>query len=126
MQGVFFGELLRSVAGSQDITESAKVFAGKLLRHNKPKRKSVGRCLAGLKNKIGGVFWIESQTNEKVTLKGCKCPFGDPTGKPELCQVTQTVFTEMSKSCCKGARVDITKSIARGDRECVVEIHLPD
>jgi len=126
MQGVFFGELLRSVAGERCIKESAKIFAGKLLEHGKPKRASVGKCLVELKNKIGGDFRLDSHTANEVIIKGCKCPFGDPTGKPELCTVTQTVFTEMSKSCCKGAEVEITESIARGDRQCVIEIHLPD
>jgi len=125
MHGEFFGDLLRSVAGNQDIDASAKEFAGKVLAGRSLGVNTIGDCLCKLKNKIGGVFWIESKDTDKIVLKGCRCPFGNSKGSPELCRVTQVVFSEMAQSCCEGATVEIKKSIARGDSQCLIEVHLP-
>lgn len=126
METIFFSELLRSIAATSDIELAAKDFSRKLLGKFQPNKEDVHDCLVDLKNKIGGDFKIESQDDTKTVLTGCKCPFGNPLGSPELCRVTETVFQDLARSCCDKAEVEITEAIARGDSQCRIEIHLPE
>ena len=125
MEAVFFGTLLRELSSGMGVGKSAKRFSRSLAKTIKPKRCDLAKTLIGLKNNIGGSFKVHSLSDSKIVLHGCQCPFGDPLGHPELCQVTQTVFEDISRGCCKGATVEITRSIARGDSMCRVEILAP-
>lgn len=88
-------------------------------------REEVAEVLVDLKNRIGGEFAIAEQNDEKIVLRSRRCPFGeDVANRPALCMMTSNVLGCIAAENLGYAKVDIQKSIARGDSGCQVVIHL--
>ncbi|MFN4263191.1 MAG: methanogen output domain 1-containing protein [Thioalkalivibrionaceae bacterium] len=88
----------------------------------------VARVLVDLKARIQGGFSIESVDDERIILANTRCPFGDYVfGRPSLCMMTSNVFGVIAAENLGYARIDLERTIARGDSGCRVVIHLqPD
>ncbi|MBN8182679.1 MULTISPECIES: methanogen output domain 1-containing protein [Stappiaceae] len=81
--------------------------------------------LVDLKRRIGGQFCVEYEDNKVLILKNTRCPFGDRVkDRPSLCMMTTNVFGRIAADCHGYARVHIDRSIARGDTDCRVVVHL--
>lgn len=89
------------------------------------KLQSVANVLIELKQRINGGFYIKSIDAEKIVLGNTSCPFGPAAvGRPSLCAVTTQVFGTVVSTNLDYACVRVEEAIARGDRECLVTVHL--
>lgn len=81
--------------------------------------------LVDLKKRIQGGFYLISVDRDKIVLANTQCPFGDKVReRPSLCMMTSNVFGTVSAENLGYARVCLHKTIANGDKECQVTIHL--
>ncbi len=80
--------------------------------------------ILGLKNRIGGGFSLDSAQPETITVVNDCCPFGEQVSLyPELCRMTSSVFGGIAARNFGYAKVEIKRSIARGQGGCEVCIH---
>ena len=97
---------------------------------NLPKlnREQVSEVLADLKNRINGEFVIEEQDDSKIVFKSKACPFAEKVkDRSSLCMMTSNVFGVIAADNLGYAKVDLEKTIARGDTHCRVVVYLnPD
>jgi hypothetical protein len=91
-------------------------------------KQHLSDVLIDLKRRIDGKFSVEYEDDKLIILRNTRCPFGDKVlDRPALCMMTTNVFGRISADSNDYARVEIDKSIARGNSECRVIIHLvPD
>lgn len=88
-------------------------------------REQVARVLVDLKKRIQGDFFIVEESDEKLVLGNRACPFAEKVvGRPALCMMTSNVFGVIAAENLGYAKVGIERSIARGDAECRVVVHL--
>jgi predicted ArsR family transcriptional regulator len=88
-------------------------------------RQQVAEVLVDLKRRIQGDFFIIEQDEQKIVLGNRKCPFEDKVlGRPSMCMMTSNVFGTITSQNLGYARVDLEKTIANGDKECRVVVHL--
>jgi predicted ArsR family transcriptional regulator len=81
--------------------------------------------LVDLKARIQGGFSIESVDKDKIVLTNTRCPFGDKViDRPSLCMMTSNVFGTITAENLGYAKVNLEKTIARGDQGCRVVIYL--
>ena len=143
---LFFRKMIRSFAKSLEETVGLDEAAGYVAlvgsevgswiedEYQKAKgRKNftaqeVAEILVDLKNRIGGQFFIISIDEDKIVLGNRECPFGRlAEGRPSLCRMTSNVFGRITANQLGYARVDLDETIAKGDLECRITIHLtPD
>ncbi len=87
--------------------------------------QQVSDVLVDLKKRIEGDFYVISVDQDKIVLGNNCCPFGDKVvDRSSLCMMTSNVFGTVSAENLGYARVCLHKTIARGDKECMVTIHL--
>ena len=87
--------------------------------------EALAAAMVHLKSKLEGGFSIVSVDDEKIVLRNSACPFGKHVvGRPSLCAMTSNVFGRMAADSNGYAAVDLKKTIARGDAECLVTVHL--
>ena len=87
--------------------------------------EQVAAVLVELKRRIDGGFRVVSVDDSKIVFANTDCPFGDKVvDRPSMCMMTSNVFGTITADNLGYARVDIEKSIAAGDGECRVVVHL--
>ncbi len=90
-----------------------------------PTTTSLGHALADFKSRIQGDFYVIESTAERLVLGNRTCPFGvHVDGRPSLCMMTSNVFGTIAADNFGYARVDLEQTIAKGDTECRVVVHL--
>lgn len=88
-------------------------------------RDQVARVLVDLKRRIQGDFFIVEESDEKIVLGNRACPFAEKViGRPALCMMTSNVFGTIAADNLGYSKVVIERSIAQGDSECRVVVHL--
>lgn len=81
--------------------------------------------LVELKRRIDGDFRVVHIDETKIVFGNSRCPFGDKVlDRPSMCMMTSNVFGTIAAENHGYARVEIEKSIAAGDGECLVTVHL--
>ncbi len=94
---------------------------------DKPKmsREQIAAAMVDLKRRIGGDFKVVDITEEKIVLRNSRCPFHEHAkGRQALCQMTSSVFGRICADNTGYAKVFLPQTIARGDNQCEVIIHL--
>lgn len=87
--------------------------------------QQVSEVLVDLKKRIEGGFYVESLEKDKIMLCNTQCPFGDKVlSRPSLCMMTSNVFGTVSAENLGYARVCLDETIANGNGQCKVTIHL--
>ena len=113
-----------SVVGQNIGTQINQMYREEL---NIPKlnREQVADVLADLKHRINGSFVVESQDDSKIVFINKDCPFAEKVkDRPSLCMMTSNVFGVITADNLGYAKVDMEKTIARGDSHCRVIVHL--
>jgi len=88
-------------------------------------REQVADVLVDLKDRINGEFYIEEQGDTKIVLSCKACPFAEKVkDRSSLCMMTSNVFGVITADNLGYAKVDLEKTIARGDSECRVVVYL--
>lgn len=140
---VFLRSLIRELAGTlQDVVgiDEASGFVsvvgqriGRQIDHDYKtalevsnlNREQVADVLVDLKRRIEGDFFIIEQTDEKIVLGNRVCPFVEKViDRPAMCMMTSNVFGSIAADNLGYAKVELQKTIAEGDRECVVVVYL--
>lgn len=113
-----------SVVGQNIGTEINQIYRQEM---NTPKlnREQVADVLSDLKHRINGSFVVESQDDSKIVFVNQDCPFAEKVkDRSSLCMMTSNVFGVISADNLGYAKVDLEKTIARGDSQCRVVIYL--
>lgn len=88
-------------------------------------RAQVADVLVDLKGRIKGDFYIVEQNDDRIVLGNRACPFAEEVvGRPSMCMMTSNVFGMIASQSLGYAKVTLEETIARGDRGCLVVIHL--
>lgn len=88
-------------------------------------RSQVTQVLVDLKRRIQGSFYVVSEDDDTIVLGNHDCPFAEKVlGRPAMCMMTSNVFGVIAAQNLGYAKVTLDKTIAEGDGECRVTIHL--
>ena len=88
-------------------------------------REQVARVLVDLKRRIEGQFYVIEESDERIVLGNAACPFAEKViGRPSMCMMTSNVFGSIAAENLGYAKVELQKTIARGDSGCLVVVHL--
>jgi len=125
--GMAEAEGLISVVG-QHVGEAIDAEARKATNGKTLSLDEVANALVQLKQRIEGGFSVESISDERIVLVNTRCPFGQyVVGRSSLCMMTSNVFGHITARNLGYAKVELEKTIAKGDGGCRVTISLsPD
>ena len=113
-----------SVVGQNIGTQINQLYRQEL-KLPKLNREQVADVLADLKNRINGEFVVEEQDDTKIVLRSKVCPFAEKVkDRSSLCMMTSNVFGVITADNLGYAKVDLEKTIAKGDSECRVVVYL--
>ncbi|WP_455220785.1 methanogen output domain 1-containing protein [Kaarinaea lacus] len=113
-----------SVVGQNIGTQINQLYRQEL-KLPKLNREQVADVLADLKNRINGEFVVEEQDDKKIVFRSKVCPFAEKVkDRSSLCMMTSNVFGVIAADNLGYAKVDLEKTIARGDSECRVVVYL--
>lgn len=85
----------------------------------------LAEVLVDLKRRIQGDFYVIEQDDDKIVFGNRACPFGDKViDRPALCMMTSNVFGSIAAHDTGYAKVELQKTIARGDSGCQVVVYL--
>src|SRR5262245_23265634 len=88
-------------------------------------RQQVAAVLVDLNRRVGGDFYVVHQDDDKIVLGNRACPFAaQVVGRSALCMTTSNVFGVVASENLGYAKVVLERSIAEGDAECRVTVHL--
>jgi len=88
-------------------------------------KEQVREVFVDLKRRIEGDFYVIEATADRIALGNRACPFGAyVVGRPSLCMMTSNVFGFIAAQNLGYASVEVLESIAAGDAECRVTVHL--
>ncbi len=88
-------------------------------------QQQVSDVLVDLKKRINGDFYVISADHDRIVLGNRYCPFGDKVlDRTSLCMMTSNVFGTISAENLGYAKVCLHNTIAGGDKECKVTIHI--
>lgn len=73
-------------------------------------------------NRLGGCFSVGGVKEQGYTIINKKCPWGDANINPVLCMLTKAIFARIGVHVFKDIDIDIQKTIASGDGECLIEV----
>lgn len=140
---IFMRTLLRELAGTLEDVVGVKDASGFIsvvgqtmgasingsyknaLNVERLSREQVSKVLVDLKRRIEGDFYVISEDDDKIVLGNRACPFGDKVkDRPTLCMMTSNVFGSIAADNLGYARVELQETIAAGDAECRVVVHL--
>jgi predicted ArsR family transcriptional regulator len=140
---LFLRSLLRELAGTlQDVVglEEASGFMSivgqrigeeltqsyrSALHTSRLNRQQVAATLVDVNRRVGGDFYIIYLDDDKIVLGNRACPFGAKVGgRPALCMTTSNVLGVVTSENLGYAKVVLERSIAEGDPECRVIVHL--
>ena len=92
---------------------------------NELSREEIADVLVDLKRRIQGDFFVIHQDNEKVVLGNNCCPFAEEvTGRNSMCMMTSNVFGIIAAENLGYAKVELQKTIAKGNSGCRVVVYL--
>lgn len=87
--------------------------------------EQVAAVMVDFKRRIKGDYQLVSKDTDKIVLQSTSCPFAEKViGRPSLCMMTSNVFGTIAAENLGYAKVNLVKTIARGDAGCRIEIHL--
>jgi predicted ArsR family transcriptional regulator len=87
--------------------------------------EQICNTLIDLKKRINGDFYIISADKDKIVLGNRCCPFGDKVhDRPSLCMMTSNVFGTITAENHGYAKVALHDTIANGNSECRIVVHL--
>lgn len=113
-----------SVVG-QNIGSQINCLYRKEMNLTKLNRVQVADVLGDLKQRINGNFIVEEQNDTRIVFQSTSCPFGEKVkDRASLCMMTSNVFGVIAADNLGYAKVDLEKTIARGDPKCRVVIYL--
>lgn len=140
---IFLRNLLRELAGTlQDVVglEEASGFVSvvgqrigeeidrdykRALQVDRLTREQVAAVMVDLKRRIEGDFYVIEETDQKIVLGNRACPFAEKVeGRPSLCMMTSNVFGTIAAENLGYGKVELGATIAEGDPECRVVVHL--
>jgi len=88
-------------------------------------RVQVAAVLVDLKRRIQGDFYVIEENDRKIVFGNRACPFAEKVvGRPAMCMMTSNVFGVIAAENLGYAKVVLEKTIAEGDPECRVVVHL--
>ena len=113
-----------SVVGQNIGTQINQVYRQEL-KVPRLNREQVADVLVDLKDRINGQFFLDEQDDTKIVLRCKACPFAEKVkDRSSLCMMTSNVFGVITADNLGYAKVDLEKTIARGDSECRVVVYL--
>lgn len=113
-----------SVVGQNIGTQINQLYR-KELKLPKLNREQVAEVLGDLKNRINGEFVIEEMDENKIVFKSNVCPFAEKVkDRSSLCMMTSNVFGVIAADNLGYAKIELQKTIARGDPHCRVVVYL--
>jgi len=127
---------LEEVVGEQDAAGFVSVVGQRVgdwinamykdaLGTDKLDREAVAEVLVDLKRRIQGDFYMVDATQNRLILGNRACPFGEHVrDRNSLCMMTSNVFGTITADNLGYARVELQKTIARGDPECLIVVNL--
>jgi predicted ArsR family transcriptional regulator len=87
--------------------------------------EQICNTLVDLKQRINGDFYIISADKDKIVLGNRCCPFGEKVkDRSSLCMMTSNVFGTVTAENNGYAKVALHDTIAKGDSECRIVVHL--
>ncbi len=87
--------------------------------------EQVAAVMVDLKQRIKSDYQVVSQNTDKIVVQCTTCPFAEKViGRPSLCMMTSNVFGTIAAENLGYAKVNLAKTIARGDSGCRIEVHL--
>ena len=90
-----------------------------------PTTEDLGEALCDFKSRIRGDFYVIEASEDRLVVGNRACPFGiHVDGRPSLCMVTSNIFGTIAADSFGYARIDLEQTIAMGDKECRVVVHL--
>lgn len=88
-------------------------------------RDQMRDVLLNLKSRIGGDFTVIEETEDRIVFGNSRCPFGAKVlNRESLCMMTSNVFGLIGSQSQGYAKVDLERTIARGDTHCRVVMYL--
>lgn len=129
-------ELLETIAGAEDACAYVSSIAARMgIDIEKQYKAALGvqalnrnqliEALIDLENRAGGEFSVIEQDEDKVVFGNCTCPLGKAvSNRPSLCMLTSNIFGRMTANAVGYAAVDLERTIAKGDSDCRVVLHL--
>lgn len=88
-------------------------------------RDQVAMVLEDLKHRIKGDFYVVEVNDDQIVFGNRRCPFEDKViGRRSMCMMTSNVFGVITAENLGYGRVELQKTIAAGDPECRVVVHL--
>lgn len=129
-------ELLETIAGAEDACVCVSSIAARMgsdiekrykaaLGVQNLNRNQLIEALIDLNNRAGGKFSVIEQDEDRVVFGNCACPLGKAASNhPSLCMLTSNIFGRMSANAVGYAAVDLERTIAKGDSDCRVVLHL--
>jgi hypothetical protein len=113
-----------SVVGSA-IGEQINQSYRNALRVDRLSRAQVTEVLVDLKRRIEGHFYIIEETDERIVLGNSLCPFAEKVvGHSSMCMMTSNVFGHIAAENLGYGKVELQRTIARGDSECRVVVYI--
>jgi hypothetical protein len=89
--------------------------------------QQIADCCLELKAGIGGRFSVTEVRDDRIVLRGTRCPFeATVRSQPSLCRLTSSVVGGIAARNVDQAAVVLEERIALGDPECRVVILLGD
>lgn len=105
----------------KDISEIYKRFHGV----NKLTKSQLTDSIIDAMNKLGGNFSLVAEDGEKITLKNSKCLFGPSVKQcPMLCIATSNIIGTIVAENIGYGKVELRKTIAKGNSEDTIIVHL--
>lgn len=87
--------------------------------------EQVSEVLVDLKARIKGEFELVERTPDTMVFRNCACPFAEKVvGRTSMCMMTSNVFGHIAADHLGYAKVELDQTIAKGDPQCRVVVHL--
>lgn len=141
---VFCRTLIRELAGSLEETVGLEAASGyismvgarmggwldeeyrRALGAQRLDHDQVAAVLTDLKRRIGGTFTLddEASSDRLLVYDNGRCPFEEKVeGRESMCMMTSNVFGSIAARNLGYGKVELQKTIARGDGRCRVLVH---
>lgn len=90
-------------------------------------REQLTHVLIDLKRRIQGDFYLVELSDDKIVLGNRACPFAKMVAdRKSMCMMTSNIFGSITAENLGYAGVELQKTIAAGDPECRVVVHLKE
>jgi hypothetical protein len=102
-----------------------KVVAKKYISGTLSSISEAAGISCSIMNRLGGDFFLEKAKEKVCTVKNKICPWGEHGRlNPLLCMLTKSIFTRVGIRVNRSILVDIKRTIAGGDKYCLIDIYL--